>query len=183
MFISEALVRRMNEWNDVKLRRSLAARKANEVRWGKQLESDRNPIGLLNGSECLPVKENKVNINKKIIKEKSPRSPKGEVDLVSLKDQFEIFRKRYPGTKRGLDTEFNEFVKKYSGHVTEIVPLLLPALENLMRWREQAAKRGEFVPSFANLKTWINQRRWETEYSVESLNTIDDEHKTSVKFD
>ena len=183
VFIGEALVRRMNEWNDVKLRRSLAARKANEVRWGKQLESDRNPIGLLNGSECLPVKENKVNINKKIIKEKSPRSPKGEVDLVSLKDQFEIFRKRYPGTKRGLDTEFNEFVKKYSGHVTEIVPLLLPALENLMRWREQAAKRGEFVPSFANLKTWINQRRWETEYSVESLNTIDDEHKTSVKFD
>ena len=100
-----------------------------------------------------------------------------------MKDQFEIFRKRYPGTKRGLDTEFNEFVKKYNGHVTEIVPLLLPALENLMRWREQAAKRGEFVPSFANLKTWINQRRWETEYPVESLNTIDDEHKTSVKFD
>ena len=67
--------------------------------------------------------------------------------------------------------------------MTEIVPLLLPALENLMRGREQAAKRGEFVPSFANLKTWINQRRWETEYPVESLNTIDDEHKTSVKFD
>ena len=100
-----------------------------------------------------------------------------------MKDQFEIFRKRYPGTKRGLDTDFNEFVKKYGGHVTEIVPLLLPALENLTRWREQAAKRGEFVPSFANLKTWINQRRWETEYPVESLNTKSDEYKTSVKLD
>lgn len=180
VFLSESLVRRMNDWDEKKLKRSLAGKKGNEVRWG-----NRNLIAMRSQPDrtTIAIKEDNIIYNKKIIKEKSPRSPKGEVDLVSLKDQFEIFRKRYPGTKRGLDTEFNEFVKKYSGHVTEIVPLLLPALENLMRWREQAAKRGEFVPSFANLKTWINQRRWETEYPVESLNTIDDEHKTSVKFD
>ncbi len=185
VFLSESLIRRMSEWNDVKLRRSFAAKKANEVRWGKQLESERNPNGLLDGSECLPVKENNNINNKEINKEKSPRSPKGEVDLNSLKDQFEIFRKQYPGTKRGLDTEFTEFVKKYTGHVADIVPLLLPALENLIIWREQAVKRGEFVPSFANLKTWLNQRRWETEYPVivESLNSDEDESKTSVKFD
>ena len=180
VFLSESLIRRMNDWNEKKLKRSLAGKKGNEVRWGNH-----NLIAMRSQSDrtTIAIKEDNIIYNKKIIKEKSPRSPKGEVDLVSLKDQFEIFRKRYPGTKRGLDTEFNGFVKKYSGHVTEIVPLLLPALENLMRWREQAAKRGEFVPSFANLKTWINQRRWETEYPVESLNTIDDEHKTSVKFD
>ncbi|WP_455785310.1 Lin1244/Lin1753 domain-containing protein [Butyricimonas faecihominis] len=187
VFMSETLVKRMCAWENEKIRRSLLAKKAVEARWNRAKElpqkCDSNTDVLPMKYEVIPIKENKRNINKKIIKEKSPRSPKGEVDLVSLKDQFEIFRKRYPGTKRGLDTEFNEFVKKYNGHVTEIVPLLLPALENLMRWREQAAKRGEFVPSFANLKTWINQRRWETEYPVESLNTIDDEHKTSVKFD
>lgn len=180
MFLSESLVRRMNDWGEKKLKRSLAGKKGNEVRWG-----NRNLIAMRSQSDrtTIAIKEDNIIYNKKIIKEKFPRSPKGEVDLVSLKDQFEIFRKRYPGTKRGLDTEFNEFVKKYGGHVTEIVPLLLPALENLTRWREQAAKRGEFVPSFANLKTWINQRRWETEYPVESLNTKSDEYKTSVKLD
>ena len=180
VFLSESLVRRMNDWGEKKLKRSLAGKKGNEVRWG-----NRNLIAMRSQSDrtTIAIKEDNIIYNKKIIKEKSPRSPKGEVDLVSLKDQFEIFRKRYPGTKRGLDTEFNEFVKKYGGHVTEIVPLLLPALENLTRWREQAAKRGEFVPSFANLKTWINQRRWETEYPVESLNTKSDEYKTSVKLD
>lgn len=191
VFMSETLVKRMCAWEENKTRRSLAAKKAIESRWNKvkelPLKYERNTNVLQSNYEVILEEKNKEEknkeINKEINKETSPRSPKGEVDLVSLKDQFEIFRKRYPGTKRGLDTEFNEFVKKYSGHVTEIVPLLLPALENLMRWREQAAKRGEFVPSFANLKTWINQRRWETEYPVESLNTIDDEHKTSVKFD
>lgn len=180
VFLSESLTRRMNDWDSKKLKRSLAGKKGMISRWGNN--NAITPL-LQSDNTTITIREDNIRYNKKIIKEKSPRSPKGEVDLVSLKDQFEIFRKRYPGTKRGLDTEFNEFVKKYSGHVTEIVPLLLPALENLMRWREQAAKRGEFVPSFANLKTWINQRRWETEYPVESLNTIDDEHKTSVRFD
>lgn len=188
VFLSESLVRRMGEWEDAKLRRSLAAKKANEVRWKKQLlipqKSEWNPNGFANRSECLLGEEKKEEYKyKENNKENSPRSPKGEVDISSLKEKFEIFRKQYPGSKRGLETEFNEFVKKYKGHVGEIVPVLLPALEKLIAWREQAVKRGEFVPSFANLKTWLNQRRWEMEFpGVESLNTSENE-RTSVRFD
>ena len=182
VFLSESLVRRMNDWDEKKLKRSLAGKKGMISRWGNN--NDITKL-LQEDNTVITIKEDNIIYNKKIIKEKSPRSPKGEVDLNSLKDQFEIFRKQYPGTKRGLDTEFTEFVKKYTGHVADIVPLLLPALENLIAWREQAVKRGEFVPSFANLKTWLNQRRWETEYPVivESLNSDEDESKTSVKFD
>ena len=188
VFMSETLIKRMCAWEENKTRRSLAAKKAVESRWNKTrelpLKYESNTNVLQSNYKVILEEKNKEEYNnKEINNENPPRSPKGEVDLVALKDQFEIFRKRYPGTKRGLDTEFNEFVKKYGGHVTEIVPLLLPALENLTRWREQAAKRGEFVPSFANLKTWINQRRWETEYPVESLNMKSDEYKTSVKLD
>lgn len=102
----------MNDWGEKKLKRSLAGKKGNEVRWG-----NRNLIAMRSqsGRTTIAIKEDNIIYNKKIIKEKSPRSPKGEVDLVSLKDQFEIFRKRYPGTKRGLDTEFNEFVKNTAG--------------------------------------------------------------------
>ena len=188
MFLSESSVRRMSEWDGARLRRSLAAKKAIEARWNKVKElpekCDCNTNVLPSNYGVIQGKEKKEYIYiKEINKENPPRSPKGEVDLSSLKEKFEIFRKQYPGSKRGLDTEFNEFVKKYKGHVGEIVPVLLPALEKLIAWREQAVKRGEFVPSFANLKTWLNQRRWETEFpGVESLNTSENE-RTSVKFD
>lgn len=181
VFLSESLIKRMNDWDEKKLKRSLAGKKGNEVRWG-----NRNLIAMRSQSDriTIAIKEDNIRYNKKINKEKSPRSPKGEVDLNSLKNQFDEFRKSYPGSKRGLDTEFSEFVKKYKGHVEEIIPLLLPALKNLMAWREQAVKRGEFVPSYANLKTYLNQRRWETEFpGIESLNSTGNESKTSVKFD
>lgn len=188
VFLSESLVRRMSEWENNKSRRSLAAKKAVETRWNKvkelPLKCDSNTNVLLSNYGVILEEKNKEEYKyKENNKRNSPRSPKGEVDLNSLKKEFEIFRKQYPGSKRGLETEFNEFVKKYKGHVGEIVPVLLPALEKLITWREQAVKRGEFVPSFANLKTWLNQRRWETEFpGVESLNTSENE-RTSVKFD
>lgn len=77
---------------------------------------------------------------------------------------FEQFRKAYQGKKRGLQTELENFKKKNKANWQELVPLLLPAWERELAWREQARKQGRFVPEFAMLQTWLNQRRWETEF-------------------
>lgn len=84
------------------------------------------------------------------------------------KKVFDIFRKQYPGTKRGLETEYSNFKKKHKDY-RACVYLLLPALRKLMEWRETKKASGQFVPEYANLSTWINQRRWEAE-----LESVDD---------
>jgi len=72
--------------------------------------------------------------------------------------QFEQARKIYPGTKRGLQTEFENFKKHHRDWRTAL-PLLLPAIERQSKtiWLQKEIK---YIPNFA---TWINQRRWEIE--------------------
>lgn len=77
---------------------------------------------------------------------------------------FDDFRKAYPGSKRGLRVEFDNFRKKYPKEWRRIIPQLMPALQRMEQWRARLAAAKEFVPPYAMLQTWINQRRWETEY-------------------
>ncbi len=76
---------------------------------------------------------------------------------------FEEFRKIYPGTKRGLQTEFDNFKKKHSDWKA-ILPLLLTSIQKEVEFHENAKKNNLFVPGYANLSTWINKRNWETEF-------------------
>lgn len=80
--------------------------------------------------------------------------------------EFEKFRKLYPGTKRGTETEFKNLKKKYKDWKT-IIPLLIPALENEMNYHKIREIKGEFVPQYRNLSTWINNRCWEQEFKNE----------------
>jgi hypothetical protein len=77
---------------------------------------------------------------------------------ISTQEQvvFDSARKLYPGTKRGLKTEFDNFQKKHKDW-REVLSLLKPAIEQQSRaiW---AGKEKQFIPHF---KTWIDQRRWE----------------------
>lgn len=82
-----------------------------------------------------------------------------------LEQQFDEFRKAYKGTKRGLNVELDNFKRK-NQNWRELIPLLLPALQRELAWREQMAAAGQFVPQWAYLQTWLNQRRWETEYET-----------------
>lgn len=105
------------------------------------------------------IKNIRNNINKKQTKSESE-------DFSDCESLFEDFRKAYPGNKRGHDTEFTNFKKKNPKTWQSIVPLLMPALERMLEWRNAAQKAGKFVPGHANLSTWINQSRWQTEYEV-----------------
>lgn len=81
------------------------------------------------------------------------------------KDCFEVFRVAYPGTKRGLDKEFENFTKKHSNW-KEIIPILNDKLNYQISARETNRIAGGFVPEWKNLQTWINQSCWEEEISV-----------------
>ncbi len=90
-------------------------------------------------------------------------------DFSELEEAFEVFRKRYPGTKRGHKVEFENFKKKNPSTWQSIIPLLLPAIEREIKHHEEAAAAHAFVPAYAHLATWINQSRWTSEFpAIES---------------
>lgn len=78
---------------------------------------------------------------------------------------FESSRKIYPGKKRGLDTEFTNFKKKHKDWET-VIELLVPAIKKQESIRVEKIRNQKFVPEWKNFQTWINQRCWEDEESV-----------------
>ena len=71
---------------------------------------------------------------------------------------FDEARNIYLGTKKGLQTEYNNFTKKHKDW-QEVLLLLKPAIKEQIKWREDA--NGEFRPVWKNFQTWINKRCWE----------------------
>lgn len=96
-----------------------------------------------------------------IIKEKKETKKKKVFN--EFEQQFEDFRKHYPGIKRGFQIEFDNFKKKHPNW-KEILPLLIPAVDRLIAYREQCRARGQFAAEYPHLQTWLNQSRWEIEY-------------------
>lgn len=92
-------------------------------------------------------------------------SPEGDRD--GLMAKFEEARKNFPGSKRGLSTEWGEFNRKHKKRVAEILPLLLPAIESQRKYKDKLDKLKVFVPQWKNFKTWISQSSWEDEPSKE----------------
>lgn len=69
---------------------------------------------------------------------------------------FDEARKLFRGTKRGNQTEFDEFCKKHKKW-QEFLPLLKPAIEQQIKWREEDDRYWK------NFKTWIKGKCWEEE--------------------
>ena len=82
----------------------------------------------------------------------------------SEQQMFEQARKFYLGSKKGLKTEFDNFVKKYPSEWRNILPLLLPAILREKVDKEQKLKNNGFNQQWKNFSTWINGRCWEIEY-------------------
>jgi len=85
-----------------------------------------------------------------------------EKEINKEKEKFEEARKMYPGTKRGLDTEFANFQKKHKDWKL-VIPLLAPAIKNQIETKRKLAAQNRFVPEWKHFRTWINQRCWEEE--------------------
>ena len=90
-----------------------------------------------------------------------------DININSNKEEkilFSLFRGRYPGTKRGDQIEFQNFKKHKDWK--NCISLLLPSLENEIAHKSKLKELGKFCPEWKNLSTWINQRCWESEFSI-----------------
>lgn len=85
-------------------------------------------------------------------------------NIKEIKEKFEIFRKKYKGTKRGFIKEFETF-SKHSDYIT-VVDLLIPALDREILYKDILKKNNLFCPQWKNLQTWINNRCWEQEFEI-----------------
>lgn len=162
-----AIDRDNEKWEKVREKR----RAAIKSRWDKQKAvteeqmntDDTNVFTSIqdkqkNTTDTVNVNDN-VNVNVNVIKEKKEKEV---CEYSELEKQFEEFRKAYPGRKRGHDTELAAFKRKYKNW-TEIVPLLMPALQRLIEYNNTASAAGKWTASYANLSTWLFQARWEEE--------------------
>ena len=89
-----------------------------------------------------------------------------------LKAIFEQARVLYGGSKRGLETEFANFVQhcirpkdgmpkiKWQS----VCKRILEAVKEQIEWRRDP--KGEFRPEWKNFQTWTNNRCWEEDHAV-----------------
>ena len=100
-------------------------------------------------------------------KPKPKPKPKPKRNQIENSDEilFNTFRNKYPGTKKGNDTEFENFCKKHNNW-KEILPQLLPFLEEQIKNRDILRGQGLFVPEWKHLQTWINQKAWEETITI-----------------
>ncbi len=89
-----------------------------------------------------------------------------QTDNKKEKSIFEDARKSYPGNKNGSEREWANFYAKNKNGAAEIVLKIGPAIEAEKRFKASQKAKGEFVPQWANFQTWINQERWEQEFST-----------------
>jgi len=111
-----------------------------------------------NNEGCVPVGNQKIpegSLSKVKLREENLSKEKSK--YISIFDQA---RKEFYGTKRGLQTEFDNFRKKHKDW-EKVLPLLLPAIKTQIANRLRMKLKNEFVPPPKNFKTWINQRCWE----------------------
>ncbi len=73
--------------------------------------------------------------------------------------EFDIARKAWPGVKRGLDEEFENFKKKHRDW-KKALSLLKPAIDEQVKRRKINVSASRFVPPWKNFQTWINNRCW-----------------------
>jgi hypothetical protein len=117
-------------------------------------ESDTNVLQNENDRNTIRVDKSRVDKNNSIV----------EGDNTSL-ETFDVFRKLFPGIKKGNGTEFQNFKKKHKDWRT-ILPILRESVSKQIAIRDQKKQRGDFVPEWKNLQTWINGRCWEEEMTL-----------------
>ncbi len=86
--------------------------------------------------------------------------------------KFDEARKIYPGKKRGLKTEYFDFIKK---NKPAIVELIYPAIVKQIEYNKRLRSNNKFCPEWKHFRTWINQKCWEEELpnNVEQADAFD----------
>ena len=143
-------------------------KRTNEVASERANNSTRLTINKYDSYQAKPNKEGQTKgqrLGEGGANEGQTKGDKQELnkEKINVSVVFDAFRLSFPGTKRGLKTELEAFLKKND---SEIVLLLIPALEREKSHRAKLAKLKEFVPPWKNLSTWIYRKCWEQEFET-----------------
>jgi len=117
--------------------------------------------GFGNGSEGFETIKNRIEQIKFQINEIEEEGEKKINYTEEEKQMFKEFWTVYPGTKRGVDVEFGNFIKKYKKEWRTILPLLKNRLDYQFKAKQIRKSKGWFVPEWKFMSTWINNRGWE----------------------
>jgi hypothetical protein len=147
-FWSDSLLNRMDNWEK---------KKQNGSKGIKSGKSESRAKFERNGSESGGIREEKRREEEK--REELPPTPKGE-DLV-ISEDFESARILYKshGKVRGHKTEL-EWLKRKHKDWKEVIPLLLPAIQKQIAYRQ---KNKGWNPEWKHFMTWLSNRSWEEE--------------------
>lgn len=130
-----------------------------DIQYGKLSPDNRAHLSAIKILEKYKL----LNKNKSLIsplKGAKDKDKDKDMDIDKDKEIFNEAREKFPGTKRGNNTEFENFKKHKDWK--DILPLLLPAIENQIKYRTSIPS-DKFIPEWKNFKTWIYQRCWEEE--------------------
>ena len=141
--------------------KSEKARESAEARWGRATQKDADAFPTHPSRNAIKEKKRKEK-NKEEKEEKEERFLSGEIE--TMRSQFDIFRKAYPGVKRGRDIEWENFIKKEK-NFQQVVRTLLPALNNEIAHKQALKRQGKFVAEWKHLSTWINAKCWTQEFA------------------
>lgn len=145
--------------------KSAKARESAQKRWSKKPEDDANALPPQSEGNAIKDSIGKDSIENE--KKEDITVITNECEVVKLSREeclsvFDSFRKEYPGTKRGNETEFENFKKKHKDWGA-VLPTLRDRLVKIKSYREVLKRSNKFVPQWQNLQTFINQRTWEME--------------------
>ncbi len=169
-------------WSEVRLAerwkwsRSKIRRFFKELETRQQIEQQKNNVTLILSIvnyDAYQQKDSKKDSRKTAEDQQKDTNNNVNTENKKISIVFESFRQLYPGTKRGLKTELENFLKKNN---PEIVHLLSPALEKEKLHKQTAS----FAAPWKDLATWINKKCWEQEFTVEKL-PCPPQQKTEVK--
>jgi len=104
----------------------------------------------------------------------TPKRGGGAANFEELKEPFEAFRKyasKLGMTARGLDTEFDNFIKKFPKEAEMVIPKLLDCVKAFELEKTENGKRPIEPKYMPHVATWINQKRWESYMETEAQET------------
>lgn len=97
----------------------------------------------------------------------------------SLREQFREAVKAYPtGKKRSAEIEWIDFLKKHGKRKTEIVPLLLPAIEGYKAYLIREKTEPKHIKHFQG---WITEGRWTVDYGATQMHSNRPSYKTAAQ--
>ncbi len=118
----------------------------------QQKESDINQ----QNNQQLTIDQPTIN-HKQECKELKNEKNNTHVCEIFFKDFFEA----YPGPKKSIKTEFENFIAQYE---PTVAMNFLPALEREKKYKTALKNQNKLVPQWKNMSSWIDRKCWEQEF-------------------